>query len=787
MATLNAREKSGLKSILSKMAYTLTGSVIHIRDAENGELGYTTGKDNSVYINFHDNEVYNRLNKPGTIRMIRGIFFHEILHILRTDFGTYFGTINSVKSYEQEILGDIYNILEDSSIENFAPLHASDELVSDLNYMRAIFCKQAPRIEENTDPFSQFITASIQYGDSGLLKGSFTFDEAHDCFVKCIPIMDKAVIEPDNLTRSKYAMEIFNLSEPLWRIHADAKAMEEMMNALRETLKGMGKGISGSRKKSGDPLDLGNPDETVPESTRSKRRKITFRRVSPEEYKKAMEEAAKSGSSGDTGGDIEVLIPDGPVEAETPETASGIPIPVPKSEERESSPPDTDDESSTAATDAGEKEDTLEKGPAEKGGSSIDKDAPKSDDEKTGSSGLKSKAPGNPDAKDGEENHSEGNAPSTEGHKRTSKSPPKSADDSKVNGPPSGDAKIPSPTGPPEPEPDDILDDDIIATLEEEGAISAETAASLLNELSEADAKIEADDRRESKDSKANFDYKVGEGYNKACKGRKCINTRQKISLADELKLTELYDEIVAPMMPGINKVTRQLARIFKNDMDEKMFRTSGRISFDRLRSGKKTARVFVKNKVATKSDMYVCIAADCSGSTRGEPIKQVRNAAIALAEVFAKLDIPISIFGFTADDVTSGNPHHIHFITGANTKRDRLRLLGIKALDNNFDGYSIRYGAELLKKKPATHKMLIVISDGNPLCDAYDTINGVFDTKLAIKESSKSAVTFGILVGNEDVNVHKEMYGQNFMHIKIPSDLFDGLARCISKQVKAW
>ena len=693
MSKLTKREKYGLKRRLSNIAHTLTGMFIGVREIVGQELGYTLGQV-AVYVNFYSKPHCGKMNKAETIRFIRGICFHELLHLLETDFTIYNDTITSVDECEQEIMNDIYNILEDSAIENFAPLYMSDELVADLNYMKSVVYQKSPPIDESNDPFIQFICASIQYGDAGLLKGKFRSKAAQKCFLRCVPIMDKAVEEPDNLKRSQYAKEIFNISKPLWIEHRNAREMDKFLDNVRKRLGENGKGISSSSKSgSGAPLDPVEPGTLPPPSARSKRRKVTVRRVSAEEFKKAMESAAEAPDDS-SDGDIEVLIPDSPVEVKPSEkAASGTSDPTPASSHK------------------------------------TDRSAPGSSTE------IPSPA---------------------EGSEITDEKPFESEKEAE-------------------------------ASLEAEGVISAETAARIYREMNEAERELEEEERKETADAIALPDYQITGGLNKICGRYRCHNIRQRIDFDDMMRLEETYSQILEPMAPGIERVSKQLMRIFKNAPDEKQYRTCGKVDIDRLCSGKKTVRVFTRKRIMDKSNMYVCIAVDCSASMRGQSILQARNAGIALAEVFCKLNIPISIFGFTADNIKDYDATHIHFITGANTHRDRLRLLGIRAMDNNFDGYSIRFGAEILKKKSAAHKMLIVISDGTPLCSAYYDVDGIADTKLAIKEASKDAVVFGILVGKQKPTVHRAMYGYNFMHIKNPDDLFAGLAKCISKQIKEW
>lgn len=763
MAKLTSREVYGLKKRLAYMAHTLTGTLIHISNAGGGELGYTCGT-NTIYIAF-EHSYYDGLSKIGVYRFIRGVFFHEVLHFLQTDFSVYRSTIQSTSQYAQSIMSEIYNIIEDSAIENFAPLYAGDALVQDLNYHNAIIYKNSPPINYSNDPFIQFINASIQYGDAGLLKGTFSSDTARRCFLQCVPIMDKAVEEFDNRRRSKYAKEIFNIAKPLWESRAkNNEKMQKLIDELMRSLEKNGKQLASSRRSSESPIESLSPESKTPDSSRSKRRKVTFKKVSAEEYKKALEEA-KDGVDDNPADDIEILIPDEAVDIDPKEKKDKSECGV---DGKKNESDDKDDDAHTEASSA----------PSPKENTEPDSETNVSDKQNTKSTSEDSVA-SKSDETASKFDESTSGAPEAKNNSKTSKGSESQESESPSSIPPTPvDADGTE---------DDYSEEDVAASIESEAFMDEKTAQDILDEMAESESKIKKSEIEEDAEMSAPLDISVGSGYQNVCGKKKCYNTKQKIRLTDEMALSNAYDAIVQPMRGGINKTARQLERIFKNSADGKAYRTSGKVDIDRLCDGRKTARIFTKRKTSTKSDMHVCFAIDCSGSMTGTSIKQARIASIALAEVFGKLHIPVSMFGFTADDITTENPHHIHFIDGANTKRDRLRLLGIKAMANNFDGYSIRYASELLKKKQAVHKLLFVISDGAPACNAYSYINGVMDTKLAIKEASKNAVVFGILVGRGSSELHKEMYGYNFMQIKRPEDLFNGLARCITKQVKKW
>jgi cobalamin biosynthesis protein CobT len=267
-------------------------------------------------------------------------------------------------------------------------------------------------------------------------------------------------------------------------------------------------------------------------------------------------------------------------------------------------------------------------------------------------------------------------------------------------------------------------------------------------------------------------------------KAHSCYNRR--ITVGDADRASELYSRLLTKLGPGISSLTAQLRRIFRNDQEEIEHRANGKVNQKRLNSGRKTIRVFDrKRSPAEKSNLSVLLLVDESGSMSGSRAEAAKMCAISLSESLANCNVPCYVIGFTAD--TSGyDVVHNHYITWRNSKADRLRLLDITARCNNFDGYSIRYAGEVLKKHNAEHKLMIVISDGQPACSAYYSTDGIADTKDAIREVRKYASVLGVSIGN-DTDVLHTMYGKDFLEISDVSELFAGVAKKISRLVKEW
>ena len=147
-----------------------------------------------------------------------------------------------------------------------------------------------------------------------------------------------------------------------------------------------------------------------------------------------------------------------------------------------------------------------------------------------------------------------------------------------------------------------------------------------------------------------------------------------------------------------------------------------------------------------------------------GSKILSARRAAITFAEALTKVGVPYYIMGFSADRRAKAD--HIHFVDWSNKKKDRESLVSMQASGNNFDGYSIRYAAKLLKERSASNKILFVISDGEPWCTAYSNLAiGLADTTLAIKEARKFCTVFGIALGRGcSPETLQHMYGKDFI-----------------------
>ena len=718
----------------SAIATTLTRrhtSVVPITSGR--EIGYTSN-DNVIHLSFED-DIYKGKSKPAAFMVLRGVFSHELLHQLITKFSEYFKAIDEHSGFEKTLFADILNVCEDAAIEFFAPEYLSQEHIRALEYTRATLYKHQPPLHKQKDPFGQFFTALLQFRFWGFLKGHFTSKKAKKVFLQCVPVFCTAQEAPVQMDRIRCAAQITELSKPLWKDRADEydalqKLMEELSKQFQMTKNsGSGKGSDESDPSSGSGSSLSKRQEKTMRKLLGKSTSTTTDSESGSGQAGA-ESPEPTGSKGSDGKRADKASPDstsaGGKESPTPDSSDGkTPLP--------SGHPDKKDTQKGTGKDGEDSEDT-EDTDGESSASSTDEESP-SDEESSSDSGEESDSDKLPDDS-GEEDG-------------TSDTDPTSADQDSA-------AKE--------------LESDLVLSDEEISAIDEVHRKALEQEEKEAE---------EYSDTYDDIDFQpTSKGYHNVCAEYTGKNVRVHVTPTEKAKAS--YDDIVKQMASGIAMLTSRLARILRNRKEESIYKTSGRVSIKRLNCGRVTSRVFTKRRDPEHSEYAVVIAADISGSMRGDKIAHTRRACIALAETFAALRIPVYIFGFTAE--WNGDPVHQHYVGWGNKKGERLNLLSLDASMDNFDGFSIRYATELLRKKEADKKLLFVISDGAPVAEPYNRIDGVQDTKLAISEANKVASTVGILLGGANPEIHREMYGYNFIHIKNVDDMFKTLGKTIAK-----
>ncbi len=699
---MNEKEKQrAFASSLGRMGSALLKTVnVGVNWLFGNELGYTSmGNKKSCVVNvaWSCPEYIDVLseNKKDAMRM--GVFAHELLHQLLTNFEYTNRVTESMTRAEASIFMKFANTIEDPAIEYFAPSCFGGKLLDSLRYSIKRIYKLSPGIDKSPNAFSQLLNALINFGDMGIVKGKWTFPEAKEMFKKVAPIYNAAIVCPDSQKRIDYAVECMQITRPLWEDYVkEQETMEKLLEELSKFLKRSGAHILGDSEKDLEPKA----------SVASKRRAKIARK---------MEEENKEGKG--TGDSME------------------------QNEDAEQSENSKPDSNSDNAADEEPEEKSNE--------------APESNEspenEKADDSAKDSSNSSNNDSENSEDDPGKGNS-DDEKHD--------SVDEATCD----------------EEEAEEVCDDsfeigdDLFKKIEES-----------LNEENDRLTK-EAKKEAEAPDKIPDIDIS-GIFRGKAT----CLNKRMTdLTFSRQADVSRYYQIAKNSYSNEISLLTKTLKKLFESDREECFASTSGEYNIVRGSLGT-SARIFDKRRDPAKlKNAAVVLLVDLSGSMSGRKVEQARKTAVTMAESLSACSIPYYIMGFHAD--IGANAVHDHFVTWANKKAERESLITMEACGNNFDGYSIRYASELLKKRSEDNKILFVISDGQPSANKYSGGDGFADTIDAIKQSRKSMTVFGIALGhNCGPELLQMMYGKDFIHVEdealLTNMLCKKLKKCLAKK----
>ena len=725
--------------------------VLDIEPEYNGEIGYTSAAG-TIHLAY-DHPVMDGLSDDEKRAFRHGVFAHETLHQIFTNFVAFDKAVRKYPPHERNVFSIINNVLEDPAIEYWAPTVIGGPLLASLKFTIAHIYRNSEDIDNAPSPMSQFIGALIQFGDMGLIKGHFTFPEAKKCFAECAPIFASGITESNAEKRIEISKKITEISRPLWEADANKEKMiEELMEELSKHFKskmnGSGKGMDG------------DSDLVPSDDKKSKRRKVTIKKVTKEELEEIKKSSSSSGPPSDDE-DITILVCDEDVSEEEKEKENGgssIDIDNPSLKDKKGEKMKEDETSKSKDVSSDEKETDASKSSESS-----------TDDERNASSAEKS----DDTTKSSESSDSDETTKKLNNKKNDSSFGDRQTESDSTGNVAEGHSD----------EVDEYDDYDEITSDEYE--LSDEDIEYIKSEAERNQSEYEKSTEIESESDEPldNFDIESPKSGHK-----KCLNYRVTTSANRSAEIENSYNSIVSGLNSGIRSLTNQLKTIFAQDQEEKEYRATGRVDIKRINSGRVTPRIFNKRRGPTgKSDLAITILVDESGSmSSGGRYREAMKCCVALAETFANLHIPIYILGFTAD--TQGSDVvHSHYVTWKNSRSERLKLLNISARANNCDGYSIRYAAKVLKKYNAKNRLLIVLSDGQPAAYGYSGKEGITDTKNAIREAKRNVSVLGVAIGNNDTETIHYMYEGDFLHVGNVQDLFFGLSKKIKNIIKHW
>lgn len=716
------------KHYLERIACGITGRDYAVEFIDDGEsIGYTSGDEpRTIYLAWQ-HPYYSKMKKDEKKLFILGVFGHELLHQLYTDFDY---TEKKISLMMNESLASIFmshaNVLEDPAIEHRAPEVYGGTLLTALRFSIKKIYELSPGVEDSSSAYIQYLNALVNLGDVGFVKGEFTYDEAYETFVKVAPLFCKGIYERSGRKRIDIASECMELSRPLWE--KELKENEEMREALRELLKELMKHM-GKTSSSANPDSSDKPEENGDDSELSEEEKELKNRMEKtlEKIKEAAEELEK--------------------------------------EKGKDSPDSSGSKGSNASEDENSNDENSKDGNSENGNSN-------DEDSKDGNSKY-----GN--SKDGKGSDAEGSDKSDKENPDLKNSDGKDDDSSDPHDDSSEKREANKPSfnsGSIEKNYHHSFD----VSEKEKEEISTEEAERYSKELFTAVKDLESDLKGEeakmdTEEESAKAEDDLTEVEDRRSDGRKVVCTNvaagDSHDVFESFASPETYTEMVSLNRGKINKLSKGLKNIFEAEKEDNRRGTSG--NYNILRgSTSTTSRIFDKRRdPGNKTDTAVVVAIDCSGSMSCENrYLAARDTACIIGEALMNCNIPHYMFGFTAD-VSGEDAYHVHYVTWKNWKSRKAHenLAEIAPCSNNLDHYAVKYAGELLKKVPQKNKVLIVISDGLPAAYAYSSMReGQKLTAEEIKKVEKFASVCGVAIGHDvDGKALQEMYGANFIQIE--------------------
>lgn len=255
---------------------------------EEGELGYTSS-DGNIH-EAYKHPIMDDLSKELQIMFRYGVFTHETLHQIFTSFSYLEQKLTTISDLtEKQVFSLFANLVEDPSIEYFAPDVFGGEMLQALNFSIRHIYRMSPQISESPTAFSQFINALVQFGDMGLLKGEFTYPEAELYFKKIAPEFNRMVTCSDPHARIDAAYKWMVMTRPLWRKEAEEK--EKFSDFLNELLDEL---MNGGMVGDGDAKNI--PENGVSDE-RSERRAAFSKALEEEKKVESPSEENESSSS----------------------------------------------------------------------------------------------------------------------------------------------------------------------------------------------------------------------------------------------------------------------------------------------------------------------------------------------------------------------------------------------------------------------------------------------------------------------------------------------------------
>lgn len=728
--------------------------------------------------------------------ILYGVDAHECLHILRTDFARAVKEMKKFTESEVRIRMNFANIVEDPAIEYLRSSRFSDFQNGALDAAIGYFYMISPELGSQSSPLEELITAFIQFGDVGILKGSFAFNEAKEAFISCLPVFEEAIQEPVFINRFRLSQEMFEICRPLWE--ADLQASnEQMQQALRNMKKnGQMSAHPSSLQKAGSPADDGQePSGSSSSQKGNERRRETVKKLKSSSLCRGSASHEDRDEQGtDSSSSSKSCDEDSPSKSDSNAVDSGAAIQklrknfIGLSEEDASENcPDqpscktegTEKEGNAGSVSGqreGDHDDAVCSGDVESLQNSPEEAVSSSEQGEDTATASEDKQPV---SDNGNENETLSDKKAEDPEADTEEAQESSGTD-EGDLPPTGEQCFPADGTPVSQDMGEVLTE-LSKQLCEELNAELQAAAPSMDDIETMEEAAEMAEKLKAREERdAQIDVNVESPFYKDVQ-----YTNVEVGTAPYMESAIDRYRDLPEMKRRVIHLKAAFKKIFTFQYGKKTYRTNGRIDLERLAGKKLTARMFTRRSdPSDKADLSVCILIDQSGSMRSD-MEYLHDTLYLILESLKGFGVKAKVIGFTSgynDKIT-----YFHYGDRKWTINDSLiaPVIVSGANGGTFLGHALRYAGTLLKKRPENNKLFVCITDGDPEAAVYENRNqGLLDCRNAVAEVRKYAGVIGIGIFREGSDSEKK-FKYIFQDSCVSMGNLDTLIKILPQKIK--
>lgn len=299
---------------------------------------------------------------------------------------------------------------------------------------------------------------------------------------------------------------------------------------------------------------------------------------------------------------------------------------------------------------------------------------------------------------------------------------------------------------------------------------------SLLDKLAEAKANAQAEKERTNE---LNKDNNVVDGSEYGVKGNSVKIVRaSEVSQENE----EFYDKAMETLAPISRDLQRGIKRVIKERREggkRKNLPFGRRLEVSSIVHG--DCRYFSRNKLPTEfPKLGVGLLVDESGSTSGNLIDSARCASILIEDFCRELDIPHIISGYTTAYNSRKDALILSYAEpGTVDNKDAYRITGMSARSGTPTKAALLYMLQRMKRLPVDIRMLIIISDG----ESGDDQRG--DIKKIVEGAAKGGeIIIAAGIGEDRKKVEAEFGKEHFLNISDLNTMPEQIIRLIKDNI---